>query len=58
VAGEGTGFAVLATGEHYLADIIVAIPYSLMVLVYCSHAGIAGRDYTLAVSAVWSPSGF
>jgi hypothetical protein len=43
--------AVLATGEHYVIDIIVAIPYSLMLLAYCTEPGTPGRNYTLAVSA-------
>lgn len=31
-----TVLAVFATGEHYMVDAVVAIPYSLMVMAFCS----------------------
>jgi glucose-6-phosphate-specific signal transduction histidine kinase len=34
-----TILAVFATGEHYMVDAVVAIPYSLMVMAYCSKTG-------------------
>ena len=34
-----TVLAVFATGEHYMVDAVVAIPYSLMVMAFCSKTG-------------------
>lgn len=43
----GTAFAVLALGEHYLVDIIVAVPFSLMLQAAFaeSNAGNSGPRY-------------
>jgi hypothetical protein len=34
-----TVLAVFATGEHYMVDAVVAIPYSLIVMAFCSTTG-------------------
>jgi PAP2 superfamily protein len=33
-----TLLAVFGTGEHYIVDAVVAIPYSLMIMAFCSTA--------------------
>ena len=49
----GTAFAVLALGEHYLIDIIVAVPFALVFQAALGHpgAGNARARYFAALSA-------
>lgn len=51
----GTAFAILALGEHYLTDIVVAVPFSLMFQAAFSSATPA--DSTWRYGAMWSSAG-
>jgi hypothetical protein len=50
----GTAFAILALGEHYLTDIVVAFPFSLM---FQAALAITGTGNAWKYGAMWSSAG-
>jgi len=46
-----TAMAVFSTGEHYVVDTIVAVPYSLMIIAFASRSHTPGRRYVLAAGS-------
>jgi len=51
----GTAFAILALGEHYLTDIVVTLPFSLMIQAAFSNTTPANS--TWRYGALWSSAG-